>query len=143
MRKQTDDKEAANECFSQLLLGQIETIEAIAMDMSAAYVKFAKSNIPLAEEKIIHDRFHVMKLTNEAVDKIRKEENKRLNAEGDETPSRRIPKQAKLQDWHLFPLWWARPTRPMKIRDGPLFRYLIPPKLSAIRPTRRRRRACA
>ena len=79
------NEEAANECFSQLLPGQIETVEAIAMDMSSAFVKSAKSNIPLAEEKIVHDRFHVMKLANEAVDKVRKEENKRLRAVGDET----------------------------------------------------------
>ncbi|QEG24068.1 Transposase [Mariniblastus fucicola] len=76
---------AANECFSQLLPGQIETVEAIAMDMSSAFVKSAKSNIPLAEEKIVHDRFHVMKLVNEAVDKTRKEEHKRLRAVGDDT----------------------------------------------------------
>ena len=55
------------------------------MDMSSAFVKSAKSNIPLAEEKIVHDRFHVMKLANEAVDKVRKEENRRLRAVGDET----------------------------------------------------------
>lgn len=78
------DEAAANDCFSQLLPGQIETVEAIAMDMSAAFVKSAKGNIPLAEEKIVHDRFHVMKLANEAVDKVRKEENKRLKAEGDD-----------------------------------------------------------
>lgn len=83
------NEEAANECFSQLLPGQIETVEAIAMDMSAAFVKSAKSNIPLAEEKIVHDRFHVMKLANEAVDKIRKEENKRLRTR--ETRRSRVP----------------------------------------------------
>ncbi|QEG20278.1 ISL3 family transposase [Mariniblastus fucicola] len=79
------NKEAANECFSQLLPGQIETVEAIAMDMSSAFVNAAKSNIPLAETKIVHDRFYVMKLVNEAVDKVRKQENKRLRSEGDDT----------------------------------------------------------
>ncbi|QEG22778.1 ISL3 family transposase [Mariniblastus fucicola] len=79
------NEEAANECFSQLLPGQIETVEAIAMDMSSAFVNAAKSNIPLAETKIVHDRFHVMKLVNEAVDKVRKQENKRLRSEGDDT----------------------------------------------------------
>ena len=79
------DEAAANACFSQLLPGQIETVEAIAMDMSASFVKSAKANIPLAEEKIVHDRFHVMKLANEAVDKVRKEENKRLREANDNT----------------------------------------------------------
>ncbi len=48
--------------FSQLSEDQLNGVEAIAMDMSAAFVKSAKANIPLAEGKIVHDRFHVMKL---------------------------------------------------------------------------------
>lgn len=77
------DKAAANACFSQLSQGQVESIEAVAVDMSAALVKSIKANIPQAEEKIVHDRFHVMKLVNEAVDKVRKEENRRLRDDGD------------------------------------------------------------
>ena len=61
------DTEAADACFAQLSQAQINSVEAIAMDMSAAFVKSAKGNIPLAEEKIVHDRFHVMKLATEAV----------------------------------------------------------------------------
>ena len=44
------------------------------MDMSLAYLKAAKQCIPLAEEKIVHDPFDVMKLANEALDKVRKQE---------------------------------------------------------------------
>ena len=58
------------------------------MDMSAAFVKSAKVNIPLAEEKIVHDRFHVMKLATEAVDKVRRGEHRQLSAEGDHRLSR-------------------------------------------------------
>jgi transposase len=57
-----NDTEAANACFSELSPEQIASVEAIAMDMSAAYVKAAKQSIPLAEDKIVHDRFHVMQL---------------------------------------------------------------------------------
>ncbi len=77
------DTEAANACFAGLLPGQTETVEAIAMDMSSAFIKSAKENIPRAENKIVHDRFHVMKLMTEAVDKTRRKENKSLQAEGD------------------------------------------------------------
>ncbi len=49
----------------------------MAMEMSAAYVKSAKANIPLAEE-IVHDRFHIMKMANEAMDKARKTEHREL-----------------------------------------------------------------
>ena len=60
------------------------TVEAIARDMSAAYVKAAKQSIPLAEEKIVHDRFHGMQLATKAVDKVRRGEHKQLQSEGDD-----------------------------------------------------------
>ena len=78
-----NDTEAGNACFPQLSQAQLDGVEAIAMDMSAAYVKAAKGNIPLAETKIVHDRFHVMKLAAEAVDKVRRGEHRKLSIEGD------------------------------------------------------------
>ena len=48
------------------------------MDMSAAFVKNAKENIPLAETKIVHDRFHIMQMVSDAVDKVRRAEHKQL-----------------------------------------------------------------
>ena len=57
-----NDTESGIACLSQLSGAQIQSVEAIAMDMSAAYVKAAKQVIPLAENKIVHDRFHVMQL---------------------------------------------------------------------------------
>ena len=83
-----NDTAAGNACFSQLSQTQRDGIEAIAMDMSAAYVKAAKENIPLAETKIVHDRFHVMKLATEAVDKVRRGEHRKLSADGDKRLSR-------------------------------------------------------
>lgn len=77
------DTEAANACFSQLSSTQIASVEAIAMDMSSAFVRSAHENIPLAETKIVHDRFHVMKLANEAVDKVRRAEHQQLIAMDD------------------------------------------------------------
>jgi transposase len=70
-------------CFSQLSPPQIAAVEAVAMDMSAAYVKAAKQVIPLAETKIVHDRFHVMQLATQAVDKVRRGEHRKLTADGD------------------------------------------------------------
>jgi transposase len=78
-----NDTEAANAVFSQLSEEQLGSVQAIAMDMSAAYVKSAKANIPLAEEKMVHDRFHIMKMANEAVDKVRKTEHCELKEDGD------------------------------------------------------------
>jgi transposase len=78
-----NDTESGNACFSQLSKRQIDSVESIAMDMSAAFVKSAKENIPLAEAKIVHDRFHVMKLASEAVDRVRRAEHKELKLIGD------------------------------------------------------------
>jgi transposase len=83
-----NDTESGNQCFSQFSQEQLDGVEAIAMDMSAAFVKSAKASIPLAESKIVHDRFHVMKLATEAVDKVRRGEHRKLCAEGDKRLSR-------------------------------------------------------
>jgi len=79
-----NDADAAKACLSELSDAQIEAVEAIAMDMSAAYVKATKETIPLAENKIVHDRFHVMQLATKAVDKVRRGEHKKLKSEGDD-----------------------------------------------------------
>lgn len=54
------------------------------MDVSAAFVKSAKANIPLAEDKIVHDRFHVIELATEAVDKVGRGEHRTLSAKSDD-----------------------------------------------------------
>ena len=77
------DIHAGNTAFSQLSEDQLVSAHAIAMDMSAANVKSAKENIPLAEEKMVHDRFHIMKVATEAVDKVRRGEHRRLVELGD------------------------------------------------------------
>lgn len=74
---------AADARFDQLSNSQRQSVEAVAMDMSAAYVNSTKGNIPLAGEKIVHDRFHIMKLATEAVDKVRRAEQKKHRADGD------------------------------------------------------------
>ena len=58
------------------------------MDMSPAYVSAAKQVIPLAEEKIVHDRFHVMQLATRAVDQVRRAQHRELLAHGDDRLSK-------------------------------------------------------
>ena len=82
------DTESGVACLSELSDEQLQSIEAIAMDMSGAYVKAAKQVIPLAEEKIVHDRFHVMQLATKAVDKVRRSEHRKLLKEGDDRLSK-------------------------------------------------------
>ncbi len=43
-------------------------IQAVCLDMSGIYRKVATERVPQA--KIVHDKFHVFKHLNEAVDKV-------------------------------------------------------------------------
>ena len=54
--------------------GDRNSIQQVSCDMSPAFIKGVKENLPEAE--ITFDKFHVMKLINEAVDKVRREEAK-------------------------------------------------------------------
>ena len=58
-------------------------VEAAAMDMADPYINGTREAAPHVE--IVHDRFHVSKMLNEAVDQTRREETARLSAQGDET----------------------------------------------------------
>lgn len=61
-------------------------IEAAAMDMGAPFIIGTRQAAPHAD--IVHDRFHVSKPLNEAVDQTRREEATKLAAEGDDTLKR-------------------------------------------------------
>jgi transposase len=63
---------------------QLASIQAVAMDMCQAYENSVRQHVPQAEKKIVYDKFHVAKNLGEAVDRVRRAENKTLRAEGDE-----------------------------------------------------------
>ena len=52
--------------------GSIKAIKDVSCDMSPAFIKGVKENLPNAQ--ITFDKFHILKIINEAVDKVRKEE---------------------------------------------------------------------
>lgn len=52
--------------------GKPEQISDVSCDMSPAFIKGVRDCFPVAE--ITFDRFHILKIINEAVDKIRREE---------------------------------------------------------------------
>jgi transposase len=54
------------------------------MDMSLAFVRAAKEMIPFAESKIVYNKFHFMKMANDAIHKVRRGEHKRLLKDGDD-----------------------------------------------------------
>lgn len=60
---------------------QQKQVTAVALDMWKAYANAVADKLPQAD--IVHDRFHISQHLNEAVDQVRRKENKTLFAEGD------------------------------------------------------------
>jgi transposase len=81
-----DDRKAEtlNVFFDQFSDAQLARIEGFAMDMWKGYTKAVRERIPEWENKIIYDRFHVMQEVGEALDAVRKAENRELLEEGSE-----------------------------------------------------------
>ena len=59
-------------------------VEAVAMDMWEPYFNSTMAHVPEAASKIVHDPYHLSRMLNEAVDKVRKGEHRRLQEEGDD-----------------------------------------------------------
>ena len=76
-------QEAAKELLETLTQEQREQILAVAIDMWPAFMNAATEKMPMAQ--IVHDRFHVAKHLNEAVDLVRKQENRTLLKQGDKS----------------------------------------------------------
>lgn len=74
------------EAASQLLRASVpaahrESVQALAIDPAAGYVNAAKEVLPKAV--VVHDRFHLERLLNHAVDLVRRAENKTALAAGE------------------------------------------------------------
>jgi len=74
----TDGKDASTvERFKEDFIehgGCVENIEQICCDMSPAFMKGAREQFPDAE--LTFDKFHIMKIVTEAVDEVRRQEQK-------------------------------------------------------------------
>ena len=77
------DRDSLVGYYQQLDERQLAGIEAVAMDMWPAYISATLSELPRAHDKIVFDRFHIMKMMNEALDKVRRQEAERLRRRGD------------------------------------------------------------
>jgi transposase len=69
--------------FQQFSLDELARIEVIAMDMHAAYIFAVREAVPDGDAKIAFDKYHVAALWSNAVDIVRRQEHRRLRAEGD------------------------------------------------------------
>lgn len=70
--------------WETLAAEQIAGIEAVAMDMWDPYINSVREHVAGADSKIVFDKFHVAKHLGDAVDKVRRKENRTLKAAGDD-----------------------------------------------------------
>lgn len=70
--------------WSGLTDEQIQAVEAVAMDMWDPYINSTLKHLPEARRKIVFDKFHIAKHLSEAVDLVRRRENRQLRAAGDD-----------------------------------------------------------
>lgn len=75
-------EEAADQVWKSLSKRQRKQVQAVAIDMWQAYENSAQTHAPQAA--VVHDKFHVSKHLNAAVDRVRRQEHKRLKADGDD-----------------------------------------------------------
>jgi len=75
------NRPAADALWDELSERQVQGVKAVAMDMSKSFM--GSANEKASHAAIVHDRFHVSKYLNDAVNAVRIEEHKALSEEGD------------------------------------------------------------
>ncbi|MCD6163239.1 MAG: ISL3 family transposase [candidate division Zixibacteria bacterium] len=94
--------------YSGLSVKQLNSLEAVCMDMWPAYMASTREHVPDADLKIAFDKFHVAKHLGDAVNKVRREEHKKLMKEGrDELKNTRYlwlinPENMTREKWRDF-----------------------------------------
>ncbi len=80
-----DRKEASLAAYIEVLPKEsLDSVEAIRLDMWPAYIGACLAKVPGADEKMVFDRFHIMRHVLVAVDMVRKQEYKaRIKTGGD------------------------------------------------------------
>ena len=83
-------------------------LKTVAMDMWAPYIQSTHRYVPAAEGKIVFDKFHVAKHLGEAVDVVRRRENRALRAQGDRRLAKtkylwlQNPDRMSREQWQTF-----------------------------------------
>jgi len=108
-----------DEFWSSLTAEQIEAVQAVAMDMWEPYVTSTLNHLPEGQSKIAFDKFDIAKHLSEAVDQVRRRENKQLRAQGDDrlTGTRYdwLRNPARMEPEYRYD---ARPDRNEQLREA-------------------------
>jgi transposase len=80
---ETRTSEATQQLLTSLAAEQRATVRSVAIDMWKPFAKAVRRHLPSAD--IVHDRFHISKYLNDAVDTVRRQESRKLSESGDRT----------------------------------------------------------
>lgn len=80
---ETRTSEATQQLLTSLAEEQRAMVRSVAIDMWKPFAKAVRKHLPSAD--IVHDRFHISKYLNEAVDAVRRQESRKLSESGDRT----------------------------------------------------------
>src|SRR5207244_2756891 len=72
--------------YEQLTDEQQSALQAVAMDMWEPYIGATRDGLPNGSDKIVFDRFHIMRDMTKAVDTVRKQEHREFLRTGDASP---------------------------------------------------------
>lgn len=121
--------ETLNAFFEELGKERCAQLEAVTLDMSAAYLKAVTEASPKA--RVIFDRFHVQRLAHDALDEVRREEVRDADLE-DKSALKNTRFALHKNPWNLSTLEAAKVAEVQKANQ-PLYRaYLLKETLAAI-----------
>ncbi len=72
--------------YDTLTEAQRTALQAVAMDMWPAYIRATTDGLPQGDQKIVFDRFHIMREMTRAVDTVRKQEHRAFLKAGEASP---------------------------------------------------------
>lgn len=80
-----DDRteESLSAFWSQYDESERAGVEKVAMDMWPPYITSTRKHLRFADEKIVYDKFHILKHLGDAVDKVRRKEHRELLGQDD------------------------------------------------------------
>lgn len=100
------DTAALSELYGRLSEQQRQSIQAVAMDMSLPFARATRECLPDGESKIVFDRFHIMRMVNDALNRVRQQEY------GKATAQKRNQLKGTKQIW-----LWAEENVPERYQD--------------------------
>ncbi len=78
-------KESLSSYFECFEVAELQQVRSITMDMWRPFIQTTLERVPGGASKIAFDKFHVAMHLGQAVDKVRREENRQLLESGDES----------------------------------------------------------